>query len=74
MSIDAPDDGATVLAGATILLGATATDSEDGDLSAQVTWTSSIDGALGTGATLPVSTLVQLVVLMQTLLHLMDLV
>ena len=57
IAIDSPSDGAVALSGQAVLLSATATDAEDGDLSGQVGWTSSIDGELGTGAPLTVSTL-----------------
>src|SRR5205823_6568306 len=40
-----------------VLLGAVATDTEDGNLGATVRWASSRDGALGTGATLVVPSL-----------------
>ncbi len=50
LAIQQPGDGAALLGGKPILLAATATDTEDGDLSAAVRWTSSRDGALGTGA------------------------
>lgn len=49
VTITSPADGATVDAGATVLLEGSATDTEDGDLSGSIAWTSSVDGALGTG-------------------------
>src|SRR5262249_39361504 len=45
-----PADGAVCLGGKPLLLAATAIDAEDGDLGAAVTWSSSRDGVLGTGA------------------------
>src|SRR5438094_625717 len=45
----APAAGTTLLAGKPVLLAATAADVEDGDLGAALVWTSSRDGALGTG-------------------------
>src|SRR5438067_2139176 len=47
----APAAGTTLLAGKPVLLAATAADVEDGDLGAALVWTSSRDGALGTGRT-----------------------
>lgn len=41
----------TYATGTAFDLTATATDPEDGDISANITWTSNIDGPLGTGAT-----------------------
>jgi hypothetical protein len=57
VTIDAPADGATFAAGATVNLSATATDAEEGDLTAQISWSSSVDGALGNGGGLAVDTL-----------------
>lgn len=54
--IDAPADNATLVAGQQVMLRGTATDPEDGALSgASLAWTSSRDGALGTGASLSVT-------------------
>ncbi|MFQ5860631.1 MAG: S8 family serine peptidase [Dehalococcoidia bacterium] len=50
VSITSPADGSTFQSGATILFEGTASDTEDGDLSASIAWNSSIDGSLGTGA------------------------
>ncbi|MBI3092592.1 MAG: S8 family serine peptidase [Candidatus Tectomicrobia bacterium] len=49
VSITSPADGATFASGATILFEGTASDTEDGDLTAVLAWSSSIDGPLGTG-------------------------
>jgi hypothetical protein len=57
VDITAPADGSTVAAGQTVTFIATAIDAEDGDISASVLWSSSIDGDLGTGATLSTSSL-----------------
>ena len=43
--------------GVEVLLTGSAIDPEDGDLSASLDWTSNIDGFLGVGASLPISTL-----------------
>ncbi|TMA69280.1 MAG: DNRLRE domain-containing protein, partial [Deltaproteobacteria bacterium] len=49
VTIVKPADGGALLGGKPVLLSADATDAEDGDLSAAIHWTSSLDGALGTG-------------------------
>ncbi len=51
LSIVAPANGSSVPAGTIVQLRASASDAEDGDLSGTVSWSSSRDGALGTGAT-----------------------
>jgi myo-inositol-hexaphosphate 3-phosphohydrolase len=54
VTITAPADGATVLTDALpVLLQATAADAEDGDIGAGIRWTSSLDGPLGTGGSVP---------------------
>lgn len=51
-TITEPLDGTTVLEGSTVVLSGTAVDAEDGALmGASLTWTSSVDGLLGTGTT-----------------------
>lgn len=57
LSITAPADGTTVPAGQTVLFAASASDVEDGDLSAAVGWTSSLAGPLGSGASLTLTSL-----------------
>lgn len=58
--ITAPANATSVVAGTSVVLTATATDPEDGALSgASVRWSSSIDGSLGTGASLTTSSLAQ---------------
>jgi hypothetical protein len=49
-TITAPPDGSSVAQGDPVALTGTATDAEDGDLSANLTWVSDRDGVLGTGA------------------------
>ena len=49
-TITAPPDGSTVAEGDPVTLSGTATDTEDGDLSASLIWVSDRDGTLGTGA------------------------
>src|SRR5207237_1329759 len=51
VTIISPGDGAALLVGKPVVLGATALDAEDGDLSPTIRWTSSRDGVLGTGPT-----------------------
>jgi chitinase len=49
-AITSPTDGATITAGDAIALAGSGTDPEDGALTgASLAWTSSLDGALGTG-------------------------
>ncbi|MEE9609391.1 MAG: Ig-like domain-containing protein [Myxococcota bacterium] len=55
VTITAPPDGSSVAQGAAVTLTDTATDAEDGDLSGNLTWTSSNDGVLGTGASITLS-------------------
>jgi hypothetical protein len=55
VSISSPSNGATVNAGQSLTLSASASDAEDGNLASQVSWSSSLDGALGTGSGLSVS-------------------
>ncbi len=49
VGITNPADGSTHDSGATILFEGTASDTEDGDLTASLIWTSSIDGSIGSG-------------------------
>jgi hypothetical protein len=57
VTIVTPADGATLLSNNRVLLSATATDAEDGDVGAGVQWASSRDGALGVGAALTLASL-----------------
>jgi len=50
LSIISPADGTTITGGASLTFTASATDNEDGNLSANIAWSSSRDGSLGTGA------------------------
>ncbi|MEM1205214.1 MAG: PKD domain-containing protein [Acidobacteriota bacterium] len=56
-SISAPANGASFEQGASVTFTGSAGDAEDGDLSASLSWSSSIDGALGTGASVATSAL-----------------
>jgi PKD repeat protein len=57
ITITSPGNGATFTAGTTVTFSGTASDAEDGSLSSSIQWTSSIDGPLGTGAAIQVSSL-----------------
>jgi hypothetical protein len=57
LNVSAPSEGASFAVGAAVSLSATATDTEDGNIANGVAWSSSRDGALGTGASLSISTL-----------------
>jgi hypothetical protein len=52
-TITAPPDGTTVIEGTAITFTGTASDPEDGGLTASLAWASSIDGALGAGGSVP---------------------
>src|SRR5206468_3144110 len=52
-----PANNATYELGAAVTLSGTAIDVEDGSLTANITWSSSRDGSLGTGSTITRSTL-----------------
>ena len=49
VTIAQPPDGATFATGASITFSGTASDPEDGNLTSSLAWTSSRDGAIGTG-------------------------
>src|SRR5206468_3881592 len=55
--IDSPASGTTLSFGIASTLSATATDAEEGNLGAAVTWTSSLDGSLGQGHSITTSSL-----------------
>lgn len=57
VTITRPAPGATVSAGTSVQFTATASDFEDGDLGASLTWSSNVDGNLGTGSSLSTSAL-----------------
>ena len=57
VAIDQPGTDATVNEGDPVTFAATAWDNEDGDVGPSVVWTSSIDGQIGTGPSVAVSTL-----------------
>ena len=49
VTITAPGDGSSFGAGASIAFAGTASDTEDGDITANLSWTSNLDGTLGSG-------------------------
>lgn len=57
ISITAPANGASFVAGVNVTFTGTASDIEDGTISNAIAWSSSLDGVLGTGASLTVNTL-----------------
>ncbi len=57
VSITAPADGSVFTPGQSINFTGTASDAEEGDLSASISWTSDLDGSLGSGASINTSTL-----------------
>src|SRR5207253_1585171 len=57
LAITSPADGFDSVPGAAVIFTASASDTEDGSLDAAIRWSSSLDGALGPGPTLRVSTL-----------------
>ena len=57
VEIGAPGDDATFAAGDTVEFAATASDAEEGDLSATIEWSSDRDGPLGGGAALSTASL-----------------
>ena len=54
VTINSPEDSAFVSAGAEINFVGSATDPEDGDLGDDISWSSDLDGSLGTGTTISV--------------------
>ena len=57
VSITAPADGSGSNAGASVSFVGTASDPEDGDLAASLSWSSNVDGVIGTGGTFSTSSL-----------------
>jgi hypothetical protein len=57
VSISSPPDGAGYEPGEEVSFEGTASDLEDGDLGASITWTSDLDGPLGTGSSVSTATL-----------------
>ncbi len=57
VTITAPADGTNITETLSIAFAGTASDPEDGDLTASLAWNSDLDGALGSGAGFSTSTL-----------------
>jgi hypothetical protein len=57
VSISSPIDGSSFEQGTSVTLTGSANDAEDGNLSASISWSSSIDGGLGTGSSVSTSSL-----------------
>ncbi|MFY8274853.1 S8 family serine peptidase [Pseudoalteromonas sp. SSDWG2] len=57
MTINAPTGGSSFMLGDSITFDGTATDAEDGDVSAGIDWYSNFDGKIGTGALFSTNTL-----------------
>lgn len=57
VTITAPANGASVTVGTSVNFTGTATDAQDGSLSASLAWTSSINGSIGSGASFSTSAL-----------------
>jgi len=57
VTITAPAHGSSVAQGVSVTFSGTATDPEDGTISGSLTWTSSINGSIGSGASFSTSTL-----------------
>ncbi len=58
VSISSPADGTTVTVGDNVTFTASASDNEDGDISAGLIWTSNLQGEIGTGASFSTSALI----------------
>ena len=57
LTLLSPTDGDTFFEGGTVNLNATASDTEDGDLTASIQWSSDLDGSLGSGGNLSLTNL-----------------
>lgn len=57
VTITAPPNGSSFAQGASITFSGTANDAEDGNISTSLTWTSSINGTIGSGASFSTSSL-----------------
>jgi subtilisin len=49
VSISSPSDGASITTGSSISFAGSASDSEDGNITSSLVWTSNLDGQIGTG-------------------------
>ncbi len=57
VSITAPTNGSSFASGTAVTFSGTASDTQDGNLSSSLAWTSSLDGTIGSGASFSTSTL-----------------
>ncbi|MEM7351890.1 MAG: FG-GAP-like repeat-containing protein [Acidobacteriota bacterium] len=57
VAITTPTEGATFIESDLVTFGGTASDTEDGDLTASLAWTSSLDGAIGSGGSFSLASL-----------------
>lgn len=57
LAINSPATDTTYVQGTSINFAGTAADTQDGDISTSIVWTSNVDGTLGTGASLSISSL-----------------
>jgi len=57
VTISAPADGSSSTVGGSVSFSGSATDPEDGSLTASLSWTSSLDGAIGSGGSFSITTL-----------------
>ncbi|MEL6654760.1 MAG: carbohydrate-binding protein, partial [Bacteroidota bacterium] len=57
VSISSPTDAASFIVGDNVSFAGTANDIEDGDISASLSWSSDLDGAIGTGASYSINSL-----------------
>ncbi len=57
VSIDTPADGSSFSSGSNVNLSGAASDAEDGNISAGLSWSSDLDGSIGMGAAFSISTL-----------------
>ncbi len=57
VNITAPANGATVAQGSSVTFSGTASDAQDGNIAGSLAWTSSLNGAIGSGASFSTSSL-----------------
>ncbi len=57
VTITAPANGSSFVAGSSVSFAGTASDTEDGNISANLNWTSSLNGPIGSGAGFSIATL-----------------
>ncbi len=57
VTISSPADGSSFVEGSSVTFTGSATDAEEGDLTAGLSWSSSLDGTIGSGGSFSISTL-----------------